>query len=255
MSHRTAARLVTAAQHAADRVRRSHRSEQGQGTVECAGLAMAIGVLLLAVGSYRRQGSWHRRDRHRRDQDGRAARHGKFQVGRSASRPSGVAAVRSRRHLSWQRGTCQGPACARDRQKVVSLLAMRTTLYALGGLAIVTIFIVRQRRSDRYRDRSLILPLVLGLYGLALLRGTWRHDRLTLASILLLCLSALASVAFGVFRGGRSTCSSARGSCGAGVVADDRRRMGRLARHPDRPDRARGGARRALAASPTWSRS
>jgi Flp pilus assembly pilin Flp len=52
MSHRTAARLITAAQHAADRVRRSHRSEQGQGTVEYAGLAMAIGVLLLAVGSY-----------------------------------------------------------------------------------------------------------------------------------------------------------------------------------------------------------
>src|SRR5437763_8317648 len=78
---------------------------------------------------------------------------------------------------------------------------MRTALYALGGLAIVTIFIVRQRRSDRYRDRSLILPLVLGLYGLALLRGTWRHDRLTLASILLLGLSALASIWFGVFRG------------------------------------------------------
>jgi len=78
---------------------------------------------------------------------------------------------------------------------------MRTALYALGGLAIVTIFIVRQRRSDRYRDRSLILPLVLGLYGLALLRGTWQHDRLTLASILLLGLSALASIWFGVFRG------------------------------------------------------
>ena len=78
---------------------------------------------------------------------------------------------------------------------------MRTALYALGGLAIVAVFIVRQRRCDRYRDRSLILPLVLGLYGLALLRGTWRHDRLTLASGALLLLSAAASVAFGVFRG------------------------------------------------------
>jgi hypothetical protein len=51
MSHRTAARLITAANHIADRVR-SAESERGQGTVEYAGLAMAIGVLLLAVGSY-----------------------------------------------------------------------------------------------------------------------------------------------------------------------------------------------------------
>jgi hypothetical protein len=44
MSHRIAAAIVT-------RVRR-HGGEAGQGTVEYAGLAMAIGVLLLAVGSY-----------------------------------------------------------------------------------------------------------------------------------------------------------------------------------------------------------
>ncbi|HET7170130.1 MAG TPA: hypothetical protein VFI18_00680 [Gaiellales bacterium] len=78
---------------------------------------------------------------------------------------------------------------------------MRTALYALGGLAIVAIFVVRQRRSDRYRERSLLLPLVLGLYGLALLRGTWRHDRLTVVSTVLLALSALASIGFGAFRG------------------------------------------------------
>lgn len=78
---------------------------------------------------------------------------------------------------------------------------MRAALYALGGLALVTVFVVRQRRSDRYRERSLILPLALGLYGLALLRGTWRHDPLTSASAVLLLLSALASVGFGVFRG------------------------------------------------------
>lgn len=78
---------------------------------------------------------------------------------------------------------------------------MRAALYALGGLAVITFFIVRQRRSDRYRERSLLLPLGLGLYGLALLRGTWRHDRVTFASIVLLALSALASVGFGVFRG------------------------------------------------------
>ena len=78
---------------------------------------------------------------------------------------------------------------------------MRTALYVVGGVAIIAFFVVRQRRSDRYRERSLILPLALGLYGLALLRGTWRHDRLTAVSIVLLGLSALASIGFGVFRG------------------------------------------------------
>jgi hypothetical protein len=78
---------------------------------------------------------------------------------------------------------------------------MRTALYGLGGLAIIGFFVVRQRRSDRYRERSLILPLALGLYGVALLRGTWQRDRLTMASIALLGLSALASIGFGVFRG------------------------------------------------------
>ena len=78
---------------------------------------------------------------------------------------------------------------------------MRTALYVVGGLAIVVFFVVRQRRSDRYRERSLILPIALGLYGLALLRGTWRHDPLTVASVVLLGLSASASIGFGVFRG------------------------------------------------------
>jgi hypothetical protein len=44
---------------------------------------------------------------------------------------------------------------------------MRTALYVVGGLAIIAFFVVRQRRSDRYRERSLLLPLALGLYGLA----------------------------------------------------------------------------------------
>src|SRR3954452_16272552 len=78
---------------------------------------------------------------------------------------------------------------------------MRMALYALGGLAIVTFFVVRQRRSDRYRQRSLILPGVLGLYGLVLLRDTWRHDPITFASVVLLALSAAASIGFGIFRG------------------------------------------------------
>ena len=52
MTHRIAASIVTRLSVAADRVRRGTGDETGQGTVEYAGLAMAIGVLLLAVGSY-----------------------------------------------------------------------------------------------------------------------------------------------------------------------------------------------------------
>jgi len=78
---------------------------------------------------------------------------------------------------------------------------VRAGLYALGGLAVITFFVVRQRRSDRYRERSLILPLALGLYGVALLRSTSRHDPLTVASIVLLAMSVSASIGFGLFRG------------------------------------------------------
>jgi hypothetical protein len=49
MFHRTAAWLVTGTHHLAGRVR---RADAGQGTLQYAGLAIAIGVLLLAVGSY-----------------------------------------------------------------------------------------------------------------------------------------------------------------------------------------------------------
>ncbi len=52
MSHRIAASLTVALHHHIDRARRALMAEDGQGTVEYAGLAMAIGVLLLAVGSY-----------------------------------------------------------------------------------------------------------------------------------------------------------------------------------------------------------
>jgi Flp pilus assembly pilin Flp len=52
MSHRIAATLMVAFHQNADRARRALVAENGQGTVEYAGLAMAIGVLLLAVGSY-----------------------------------------------------------------------------------------------------------------------------------------------------------------------------------------------------------
>jgi Flp pilus assembly pilin Flp len=49
MTNRLAARAVTSLTFGLDRVR---RDERGQATVEYAGLAMAVGVLLLAVGSF-----------------------------------------------------------------------------------------------------------------------------------------------------------------------------------------------------------
>jgi Flp pilus assembly pilin Flp len=52
MTHRIAASLTVALHHQAARARRALMAEDGQGTVEYAGLAMAIGVLLLAVGSF-----------------------------------------------------------------------------------------------------------------------------------------------------------------------------------------------------------
>jgi hypothetical protein len=52
MSHRLAASLVVRSRSLAGRVRRVSGPEDGQGTVEYAGLAMAIGVLLLAVAGY-----------------------------------------------------------------------------------------------------------------------------------------------------------------------------------------------------------
>jgi hypothetical protein len=48
MSHTIAAALTARMLRLADRT----GAESGQGTVEYAGLAMAVGVLLLAVGSY-----------------------------------------------------------------------------------------------------------------------------------------------------------------------------------------------------------
>ncbi len=52
MTHKIAATLMVALHQHTDRARRVIAEEEGQGTVEYAGLAMAIGVLLLAVGSY-----------------------------------------------------------------------------------------------------------------------------------------------------------------------------------------------------------
>ena len=52
MTHKIAATLMVALHQHTARVRGVIAAEEGQGTVEYAGLAMAIGVLLLAVGSY-----------------------------------------------------------------------------------------------------------------------------------------------------------------------------------------------------------
>ena len=38
---------------------------------------------------------------------------------------------------------------------------MRDALYVVGGLAIVVFFVVRQLRSDRFEQRSLIFPIGL----------------------------------------------------------------------------------------------
>ena len=38
---------------------------------------------------------------------------------------------------------------------------MKDAIYVLGGLAVVVFFIVRQRRSDRFSDRSLLFRSVL----------------------------------------------------------------------------------------------
>ena len=81
------------------------------------------------------------------------------------------------------------------------MLGVKTALYIVGGLAIVIFFIVRQRRSDRFRERSLLFPLALGVYGVVVLTDTTKHHAVTLASGVLLALSAVASIGFGVLRG------------------------------------------------------
>ena len=78
---------------------------------------------------------------------------------------------------------------------------VRAAIYVLGGLAVIAFFIVRQRRSDRFEQRSLIFPIGLGIYGALLLNRASRHDPVTFASAVLLLLSAVASVVFGVLRG------------------------------------------------------
>jgi len=77
----------------------------------------------------------------------------------------------------------------------------KDAIYVVGGVVVVVFFIVRQRRTDRFRERSLIFPIAVGIYGLVLLTDTAKHQALTVASAALLILSAAASVGFGVIRG------------------------------------------------------
>src|SRR6478609_9663218 len=78
---------------------------------------------------------------------------------------------------------------------------VKDAIYVLGGLAVVVFFVVRQRRSDRFRERSLLFPIALGIYGVVLLTSTSEHNSITTASAVLLLSSAVASIAFGVVRG------------------------------------------------------
>src|SRR5207253_7946408 len=59
----------------------------------------------------------------------------------------------------------------------------------------------RQRWSDRFRERSMLFPIALGIYGVVLLTDTSEHHAVSVTSAVLLVLSALASIGFGVIRG------------------------------------------------------
>ncbi len=78
---------------------------------------------------------------------------------------------------------------------------MKDAICILGGLGVIVFFTVRQRRSDRFRERSVLFPLGLGIYGAVLLTDTSEHHAFTAASGILLAGSAAASIGFGVLRG------------------------------------------------------
>jgi hypothetical protein len=78
--------------------------------------------------------------------------------------------------------------------RAVQSRPMRGTVYVIGGLAIIAFFVVRQRRSERFEQRSLFIPAALAVYGLVLLDHTSRRDPFTASSGVLLSLSAVASM-------------------------------------------------------------
>src|SRR4029077_4488909 len=78
---------------------------------------------------------------------------------------------------------------------------MKDALYVVIALGVVAFFIVRQRRSDRFRERSLLFPLALGVYGVVLLTQTSEHNSVTTASAVLPLPGVLSSIALGGIRG------------------------------------------------------
>ena len=120
---------------------------------------------------------------------------------------------------------------------------MRDALYVVGGLAIVVFFIVRQLRSDRFEQRSLIFPVGLGIYGAVILNGTSKHHPVTAASAGLLGLSAVASVAFGVIRGRTIELFERDGELGERAYVGHDRGVAWLARDTHRHHRRRHGDR------------
>ena len=78
---------------------------------------------------------------------------------------------------------------------------MKGAALVLAGIAVVVLFVARQRRGERFVQRSLLFPLALGVYGAFLVRGAVDHDTVSALSLVLLALSAAASIGFGIFRG------------------------------------------------------
>jgi predicted membrane channel-forming protein YqfA (hemolysin III family) len=78
---------------------------------------------------------------------------------------------------------------------------VKAALYIVGGLAVVVFFVVRQRRSDRFRERSLLFSIALGTSGVVVLTDMSKHRAVSVFSAVLLVPCAVASVGFGVIRG------------------------------------------------------
>jgi hypothetical protein len=78
---------------------------------------------------------------------------------------------------------------------------VKDAAYVLAAIAVVVYVVARQRRGDRFVQRSLLFPLVLGIYGVFLVRGAVDRDAVSALSLGLLALSAAASIGFGIFRG------------------------------------------------------
>ena len=78
---------------------------------------------------------------------------------------------------------------------------------------MIVFFIVRQRRSDRFRERSILFPIALGIYGVVLLTNTSKHVSLNVASAVLLIpleISIDRHYSPGVTKGGLPASSIAR---------------------------------------------